>query len=211
MSGNGEKNLTDLVKSLNDRVTALERTAQISDPKPFYRSIKQPSHYLEASSKVMTEDGLTTETTVPICAICHSPLGDKYSLCHHCDRVLCEACSVLHNNRTHCEECLRSHHLDISKRHYLVLICAANDITKTEDVNQLTAILPKDIEDSMKNLRLANLITTEAKLFGLIHETKLTDDGFVAINTYRQVYGKHEDVATFGRKLRTLLSEKTEV
>lgn len=206
MRKNCEKELTDLLKSFNERITALEQ--RLSEPRPFYQSIKQPSHYLESNNKLMTDTGLTTETTVPICTICHSTIGDKYFICHHCDRVLCETCTIIHNNRAHCEQCLRIHHLDVSKRDYLILLCISNGITEKEKINELTAILDEEIERSFIKLQMTNLIKVEKRLFGLLRETKVTDDGAIAINTYRQVYGRHEDVVTFGRALRTYISEK---
>ena len=209
-NGKKDPSIIDLLKSLNSRISALEQKMQNSNPRPFYQSSKQPSHYLEASSKLMTDAGLNVESTIPVCSTCHSLLGEKYSICHHDDQVICQNCTIIHNNRAHCEQCLRENHLDLTKRDYLVLMCLVNGITEPEVINELTTMQPEDIDHSLANLRLFNLIDLRTSFFGFLRETKLTDDGLVAINTYRQIYGKHEDVTEFGRALRKYLTEESE-
>jgi hypothetical protein len=199
--------LARILKSLDQRLTSIEQQMQPGHASPVIRSSKEPSHTLEATEKVMTGGGLQTNTTVPVCAVCHQVISGEYSVCHHCNQVVCASCVVVHNNMAHCEHCLRKEHLDLSKRDYLTLICIANGITDPDAIAELTLLRPDQAKRSMSKLSSLNLTTVEKALFGLSWDIKLTDEGGIAVNVYRRVYGRHEDVAEFGRRLREYLAE----
>jgi hypothetical protein len=211
MSGTSEKDavteLARILKSLDQRLTSLEQQAQAAGGTPVIRNSKEPSHTLETTEKRMTGGGLQTNTTVPVCAVCHQVVSGQYYVCHHCNEIVCASCAIVHNNMAHCEHCLRKEHLDLSKREYLILICVANGITNPDTIAELTSLRVDQVRRSLSKLSSSNLTTTEKALFGLSWDIKLTDEGAIAVNVYRRVYGRHEDVAGFGRKLREYLAE----
>jgi len=199
--------LANLLKSFDQRLASLEQQMQFGRGSPVIRNAKEPSHSLEATEKVMTGEGLRTNTTVPVCVVCHQVISEEFFVCHHCNQVVCGSCIVMHNNMAHCELCLRKEHLDLSKRDYLALICVANGLAHPETIAEL-ALLSKDlVQRSLAKLASSNLTTTEKALFGLSWDIKLTDEGGIAVNVYRRIYGRHEDVIEFGRRLRMYLAE----
>jgi hypothetical protein len=203
------KNLLELLVSMNRRLSDLERILiRDGQGSTIYQSAKIPTHGLEKNMKFMNGEGFTDETKVPVCSTCHSALGERFSVCHHCDHVVCEKCAIIHNNRAHCEQCLRQFHIDLSKRDYKTLVCLANGITETDRIAEMISIAPEHVERSLAHLSTSNLIIRETKLFGLINERKLTDDGIIALSVYRQfVYGRDEDIMLFGRTLRKHICE----
>lgn len=198
--------LARILKSLDQRLTLIEQQVQ-GHSSPVIRNSKEPSHLLETTEKVMTGEGLQTYTGVSFCVVCHQVVSGQYSVCHHCNQVVCDSCNVVHNNMSHCEHCLRKFHLDLSKRDYLVLICVANGLTNPDTITELTLLNSDQVHRSFAKLSSSNLTCTEKSLFGFAWDISLTDEGVIAVNTYRRIYGRHEDVVEFGRKLRENLAE----
>jgi hypothetical protein len=210
MSKNNEKNpnLLEILESLNQRLAALERKFASEGDRPIYQKIRLPTHDLEENAKLKTEDGVTDITRVPVCSVCHGLIkgDDHFFVCHHCARVLCDLHAIILNNRAHCEEDLRQHHIDISRRDYKTLVCLANGIDAMDKIADLTAMLPVEVEQTLTKLSTSNLVTSQPRLFGLLKEVKPTDEGLLAISVYRQfVYGRDEDMELFGKKLREFL------
>jgi len=170
---------------------------------PVSTNMKFPTHDLPSDTKTINESGLTNEVSVPMCSTCHQVIGDRFYLCHHCNRVLCDkpSCAIMYLNKAHCEHDLRRFHFDISERDYLVLSCFVNDLKDTETIGGLT-LSAEDVERSLARLLNSNLIVQETRFLGVINDLKVTDTGMTALTTYRHVYGTSEDVAIFGKVLR---------
>ena len=215
MNKKNEKKLPNLLEILNlldQRLTALERMlAQDGESKPIFQKIRLPTHDLESSAKLMADTGIMDIMNVPVCSVCHGLIkeDDRFFVCHHCGCVLCDLHAIIHNNRAHCEEDFRRHHIDLSRRDYKTLVCTANGIDDINKIAELTSMLPEDVERSLAKLSTSNLIICETKLFGLLKEIKPTDEGLLAISVYRQfIYGRDEDMELFGKTLRKYLSEE---
>lgn len=211
---NGKKipNLFEILNSLNQRLTVLERIiAKDGESKPIYQKIRVPTHELESNAKVMTDTGIVDVVNVPVCSVCHGLIkeGDTVFVCHHCGCVLCDLHAVILNNRAHCEEDFRQFHIDLSRRDYKTLVCPANGMDDIDKIAELTYMLPEDVEQSLARLSMSNLIVCESKLFGLLKKIKPTDEGLLAISIYRQyIYGRDEDMELFGKTLRKYLAEE---
>lgn len=205
MSGNeGAKELLEILRSLDNRLSRLE-PGQQRNRTPFMKTIKAPSPYLEVSEKMLTEDGLQTNTTVPFCTVCHRSLEGVHYVCHHCNRVLCADCVVIVNNRAHCEDCVREFHVDMSRRDYFVLISLANGLKDYETIAKTVSATKEDVKDSVTCLLSSNLVSIDNKCLGLLYDYQLTDQGLIAIQLYRRIYGKEEDAVLFGQNLRTIV------
>lgn len=211
MSRNNEKNpsLLEFLESLNKRLTALEqKVASAGEAKPIYEKVRLPTHDLEQNTKLMTGEGVTDVTNLPVCSVCHGLIEqtDHFFVCHHCAHVLCDNHAIMLNNRAHCEEDLRQHHIDLSRREYKALVCLANGIDDTDRIAEFTAMHSEEVEQTLAKLSTSNLVTSQRRLFGLLKEVKPTDEGLLAISVYRQfVYGRDEDMELFGKKLREFL------
>jgi len=208
MSGSDSaKELVEFLRSLDARLSVLE--SRPPSRTPSLTSIKYPSPYLESSEKLLTADGLQTITTVPVCSVCHKALAGDYYSCSHCSRMLCQECAIIHNNRAHCEDCIREFHVDLSRRDYFVLIAFANGLKDFGKISEAISAAKEDVGDSATVLLSSNLVTIEKRCLGLLHGYKLTDLGLLAVQVYRRIYGKDEDTALVGRNLRNMLfSEK---
>lgn len=212
MSKKNEKKLPNLSEILQ-RLTALEQMiTQDGESKPIYQKVRLPTHDLESTAKLMTDAGIMDVTNVPVCSVCHGLIkeGDHFFVCHHCGCVLCDLHAIIFNNRAHCEEDFRRHHIDLTRRDYKTLVCTANGMDDIGKIAELTSMLPEDVEASLAKLSTSNLIICESKLFGLLKEMKSTDEGLLAISVYRYfIYGRDEDMELFGKTLRKhLLEEK---
>ena len=218
MSKKNEKklpNLLEILNSLNQRLTALERmftqAREDGESKPIHQKVRLPTHDLESTTKLMTDAGIVDVTNVPVCSVCHGIIkeGDHFFVCHHCGCVLCDLHAIIFNNRAHCEEDFRRHHIDLSRRDYKTLVCTANGMDDISKIAELTSMHPEDVEASLARLSTCNLIICESKLFGLLKEIKPTDEGLLAISVYRQfIYGHDEDMELFGKTLRKYLLEE---
>jgi hypothetical protein len=215
MSDEKEKSVENLLKildSFNQRLTALERViAQSGEGKPIHERIRLPTHDLESNTKLMTDTGITDIVNVPVCSVCHRLLkeSDHLFVCHHCESVLCDLHAIIFNNRAHCEDDFRQHHINLSRRDYKTLVCLANGVDEVSKIAELTLMCSEDVKASLARLSTSNLITCKSKLFGVLREIKLTDEGLLAISVYRQfIYGSDEDMELFGKTLRRYLSEE---
>jgi hypothetical protein len=204
--------ILELFASFEQRLAALERLILKSgESKPILEKIRHPTHALESNAKLMTDAGITDVVKVPVCSVCHGLLkeGDHFFVCHHCESVLCDLHAIIFGNKAHCEEDFRRNHIDLSRRDYKTLVCTANGIDDVDKIAELTSMLSDDVKQSLARLFTSNLITQETKFFGLLKETKPTDDGLMAISVYRQfIYGRDEDMELFGKTLRKYLSEE---
>jgi hypothetical protein len=170
--------------------------------KPFLKSIKFPSPFLETKEKMLTEDGLQTFTSIPICSVCHRALEENYYFCHHCQRILCEDCKLMLNNRTHCEDCVREYHVDISRRDYFVMVSLANGLKEFDKVSKIISATKEEVRASVTTLLSSNLVSVDNKCLGLLYDYQLTDQGQIALQVYRRIYGKEEDAVLIGNRLR---------
>jgi hypothetical protein len=203
-------NFFNLLEDMHKRLSKLEQMITETRPQPIHSNIRYPSHGLSTSTKTMTDTGLISETSIPVCSNCHHVVGDDFYVCHHCNCILCTspACALIYLNKAHCEKCFRENHLDISKRDYLVLSCLINGFKDTNQISDLTLISFQEVELSISSLLSSNLISLEPRFFGLFHELRLTDSGMIAATIFRQIYGTGEDVAIFGRTIRNRLAEE---
>jgi len=203
-NGKGANELVEILKGLDARLSKLE-SVQPRSKSPFVKSIKFPSPFLETSEKMLTEQGLQTVTSVPICSVCHKAIEEAYWFCHHCQRLLCENCKLIVNNRAHCEDCVRDFHVDISRRDYYVLVSLANGLKRLDKISKIISTTKEDVKSSVSSLLSSNLVSIENRCLGLLYDYKLTDEGQIALQIYRHIYGKEEDAAMFGHNLRGLL------
>jgi hypothetical protein len=201
--------LANLLRSIERRLTSLEQQTQAGRSPPVIRNIKEPSHTLESTEKVMTDNGLNTVLSVPVCVTCHRILsGNDYFVCSHCHQALCTDDVISLNRQTHCESCFRRDHLDLTRRDYVTLISVSNGITELDAIAEITELDKDQIRRSLSKLTSSNLIVAENRLFGLIREIKTTDEGAVAVDVYRKyIYGQDEFVIEFGRRLRGYLAK----
>jgi hypothetical protein len=214
MSGNNEREtaaeFANLLRSIEQRLALLEQQAQPGRASPVIRNIREPSHTLESTEKVMTDNGFSTVSSVPVCVTCHRILsGSDYFVCSHCHQALCADDVISLNRQSHCETCFRRDHLDLTRRDYVALISVSNGITDPDVIADITELDKDQVKRSLSKLASSNLIATKPYLFGFVREIKTTDGGAIAIDVYRKyIYGQDEFVIEFGRRLREYLGEK---
>jgi len=197
-----------LLERLNERLDGIEtRLSQIESSKVILdeKKIIAREKELEGKTYFQTGDGgVVKEIRIPVCDVCGRG-SEKYNVCISCGRKLCEACSILFQNRVHCLDCLNER-LPLTKQEYKLLTAIANGVRLDEFVD-LAKMKKDEIKAFEKSLVEKQLI--EKKGFLLFYETAILDRGLEAISAYRQVYGNEEDVIIFEEELREFLNEKS--
>lgn len=166
------------------------------------RKIVTNDRELEGKTYIQTEDGgILKEVRVPVCDVCGRQ-NDQYNSCTGCRRKLCRDCSIRYMNRIFCLDCLQEL-LPLTKKEYKVLLAVQYGLDKNK-IEEAMRAKAEEVNKCFKSLREKCYIETKGFLF--FHEAKILEKGIEALETYRQVYDKEEDVLIFQEDLRRVMS-----
>ena len=204
------KTLKEILEKLNEldsRISFLESLKKENNSQLLNEvNVPEKVGLLGGKELLDSNNGLLRIIRVPCCDTCGKRLGEEFILCCNCRKKLCKECSISHENKTYCADCLRKI-LPISKKSYKVLVCVANDVWMIRKILKISKIKKKEIKVSLEELKNLNLIEKRRMVIFSIH--RITHDGLVALYALKQIYGKDEDVKLFNSQLRNYLLKKS--
>jgi len=127
---------------------------------------------------------------------CGKPLLQEDSRrCSICRRLICINCSIEHNGRTYCIDCIKTVH-ELSKTEYLVLLALlTGNLRKTVE---LMGIERREAEENIRRLEAKGYIVRRGLIF---KKYRIRQAGYEALTLYDRIYGVHPDVALLKKLL----------
>jgi len=143
--------------------------------------------------------GIQRLTHIMVCDTCGLKLSDEkdFIICHSCRKKLCESCAISHDNKSYCCECLERT-IPLPKKAYKILVCISKKVANVKTISELTHIPKEDVRSFIAHLLNLGLIEDKGVFFP---DRRIVEAGLVAINAYRQVYGRDGDVIQFETEL----------
>ena len=190
------------VSELENRINQLQGSQKLLDE----RLVVEEEKLLGGRSISASPSGsIERIKRLPACDICGHSLktDEEFTVCLGCGRKLDSKCSISHQSRILCVECLRAK-LALTKRSYKVLLAIANGITSVSSISKISKIEKDHVRTSIEELLHLNLVVKKGiSIFSSLHTT---DEGLEALAAYRQVY-TDEDVLQFETEIQKNLLE----
>jgi len=82
---------------------------------------------------------------VPACDVCGINLRRGFvAICHHCGRKMCYLCTLTFEGQAHCINCMKEHHVNLSKKGWKILKCVSEGVVTPSVISRLTKILREE-------------------------------------------------------------------
>lgn len=152
---------------------------------------------LESTEIVMRDNARTETRRVTLCDQCTKKLGnEKFAICHHCRKKLCDECSVELRNRTICPQRLMEIY-PLSRPAYKILVLVANGIDDVNHIHDISHIPKPEVKAMLGIMTDCGYIEKS----GFFHR-RITDTGLEAFSGYSQIYGNSVDMRQLDTEMR---------
>jgi len=192
----------DILKKLSEIES---RLARLEAGKVILEERKIPADVGELEGKTYYQTangGIQKEIRVGVCDICGRS-ADSFNICVLCGRKLCENCSIVYRNQIYCRDCLHEL-LPLSKEEYKVLLAISKGIRALDELAEITKTKRAEVKACIKSLTERELIKNSSFLF--FSDLKILGKGLEALATYRQVYGRDEDIVQLESEVEAIES-----